>query len=60
MPNDFLGRLFNKVTWIFRSEEQIKQDKREEAERMRSEVEKRASRERKREVVVRMARERSV
>ena len=48
MPIDFLERLFNKVSWIFRSEEQKRVQRDQEEVRVKAEAKKRAERERER------------
>ena len=49
MPNDFLGRLFNKVSLIFRSADQKRVKKEAEDKREQEEEERRTQRERERQ-----------
>ena len=60
--NHFIGRLFNKVSEIFRSAEQKRVEKEEEDKREKEEDEQRARRERERQArqLMRVDRERSV
>ena len=60
LPNDFLERLFNKVTWIFRSLERKEEEKEQEEVRKKEQEEQRARREREAGEKVNAGRQREV